>query len=89
VFKDLSITNYILCTGMNHLLRRMLLNSVAVLSQDRIQPATGLYNAVAQENVEESIARLIESASRSDEAAIGRIQEGMKTVIGHELQSHR
>lgn len=74
---------------MNYLLRRMLLNSVAVLSQDRIQPPTGYYNAVSQENVEAVIAGLIESGNRSDEAAVRKIQEGMKTVIGHELQSHR
>lgn len=39
--------------------------------------------------MESLIADLMESANRSDEASVRRIQEGMRTIIGQELQSHR
>ena len=60
-----------------------------MLPQDRMQPSSRLYSAVSLDTVEGTLTHLLDSADRSDQAACRRIQDGMRTIIGPELQSQR
>jgi hypothetical protein len=75
--------------GVNQILRRVLLNSVCILTQDRTLSQTPDYLMVTQDSVQSMFVKLLESGDRADMKAIGLIQEGMKSLVGQELQSHR
>jgi hypothetical protein len=75
--------------GVNQILRRVLLNSVCILSQDRSQLHDPNYLMVSQDSVQSIFVKLLESGSREDSQALAKIQEGMKSLVGQELQSHR
>jgi hypothetical protein len=75
--------------GVNQILRRVLLNSVCILTQDRTLSQTPDYLMVTQDSVQSMFVKLLESGDRADMKAIALIQEGMKSLVGQELQSHR
>lgn len=75
--------------GVNQILRRVLLNSVCILTQDRTLSQTPDYLMVTQDSVQAMFVKLLESGDRADMKAIALIQEGMKSLVGQELQSHR
>jgi hypothetical protein len=75
--------------GVNQILRRVLLNSVCILSQDRSQLQDPNYLMVTQDSVQSIFVKLLESGARADAKAIAKIQEGMRSLVGQELQSHR
>lgn len=75
--------------GITHILRRLLLRSVCILPQDRIQPSNGNYLCMSQEELQNVVMRLTESSDRADMQAMMKIQLGMKAITGHEVQSQR
>lgn len=76
--------------GVNQILRRLLLKSVCVLTQDRTQSSQNHdYLMVTQDSIQTMCIKLLESGNRTDARAVSQIQEGMKTLVGQDLQSHR
>jgi hypothetical protein len=75
--------------GLTHIMRRLLLRSVCVLPQDRLQAVASKYQCVTLNNVLENVAKLMESSDRHDIAAVNRMQEAMKAISGQTIESHR
>lgn len=75
--------------GLTHILRRLLLRSVCVLPQDRLQSVSSQYQCVTLNNLQENVAKLMESSDRRDISAVNRMQEAMKAISGQSFESHR
>jgi hypothetical protein len=75
--------------GFTQIIRRVLLNSVCILPQDRMHDASPTYQWISLTDLHHVVVKLLESGDQVDVQAVGRIQMAMKAIAGQEIQSRR